>query len=186
MEKIIIGLAGQISSGKDTVADYLSKKYNSVTVSFSQPLRDILKRLYMPIDREHLSGLAQCIIDKFGTDVLSKTIATEIESSDKQIFVLPNIRREADYLHLKHNSGFVLVGINTDLKKCYERLIKRGQNEDDKKKTWEQFQKDLQLSTEVDIAELVKKSSIKLDNNGSLEDLYQQIDKMIADLLSRN
>ena len=184
MKKIIIGLAGQIASGKDTVAAYLAEKYNSVTVSFSAPLRAILDRLYMPIDREHLSGLAQCLIDKFGTDVLSKTIAKEIEASDKQIFVLPNIRREADYSQLEHNQGFILVGINTDLKTCYERLVKREQNEDDKNKTWEQFQKDLQLSTEVSISGLIKKSSIKLDNNGSPEDLYQQIDKMMAGLLN--
>ena len=78
-----------------------------------------------------------------------------------------------------------MVGINTDLKNCYERLIKRGQNEDDKNKTWEQFQKDLQLSTEVSIAGLIKKSTIKLDNNGSLEDLYKQIDKMMSDLLAK-
>ena len=185
MSKIIIGLAGQIASGKDTIAAYIAEKYNSVTVSFSAPLRSILNRLYMPIDREHLSGMAQCLIDKFGTDVLSRTIAKEIEASDKQIFVLPNIRREADYSQLEHNPGFVLVGINTDLKNCYDRLIKRGQNEDDKNKTWEQFQKDLQLSTEVSIAGLIKKSTIKLDNNGSLEDLYKQIDKMMSDLLAK-
>jgi len=183
--KIIIGLAGQIASGKDTVAEYLAQKYNSVTVSFSQPLRDILNRLFLPIDRQHLSGLAQCLIDKFGTDVLSKTIAKEIETSNKQIFVLPNIRREADYAHLIHNPGFILVGINTDLKKCYERLVKRGQNEDDKTKTWEQFQKDLTLSTEVSIAGLIEKSLIKLDNNGSKEDLYKQVDELITNLINK-
>jgi dephospho-CoA kinase len=184
--KIIIGLAGQIASGKDTVADYLAKKYNSVTVSFSAPLREILNRLYLPIDREHLSGMAQCLIDKFGTNVLSRAIAKEIEASDKQMFVLPNIRREADYFCMKDDPGFVLVGINTDFKKCYERLIKRGQNEDDKTKTWEQFQKDLTLSTEINIAGLIEKSLIKLDNNGSLEDLYKQIDKMIENLQKNN
>jgi dephospho-CoA kinase len=183
MAKIIIGLAGQIASGKDTVAEYVKQKYGGVTISFSQPLRDILNRLYLPIDRTHMSGLAQCIIDKFGNDTLSKTIATEIEKSNKKVFILPNIRREGDYEAFKNNPGFILVGINTDTKKCYERLIKRGQNEDDKTKTWEQFQKDLTLSTEVSIAGLIEKSKIKLDNNGSLEDLYKQVDRLIEENL---
>lgn len=183
MNKLVIGLAGQIASGKDTVADYVKLKYDGETVSFSQPLRDILNRLYLPIDRIHMSKLSKALTDTFGGDVLSKTIATEIEKSDKKIFILPNIRREADYAHLIHNPGFVLVGLNTDAKIRYERLVKRGQNEDDKTKTWEQFQKDAELSTEVTIAPLIEKSKIKLDNNGSLEDLYKQVDKLITDNL---
>lgn len=181
MSKLIIGLAGQIASGKDTVADYVKEKYDGVTVSFSQPLREILNRIYLPIDRKHMSTLAQILIDNFGSDVLSKTIANEIEKSDKKIFVLPNLRRVGDYEHLGANPGFRLVGIDADPKIRYERLIKRSQNEDDRTKTWEQFQADAKLSTEVDIADLIKKSSVTLDNNGSLEDLYKQVDKLIAD-----
>jgi dephospho-CoA kinase len=181
-KKIIIGLAGQISSGKDTIANYVVEKYGGVSVSFSQPLRDILDRLYMPHTRENLSFLAQSLIDKFGGDILSKTIATEIEKSDKKIFVLPNIRRESDYFHLKDNPGFVLVGVNTDLRTCYDRLVKRNQNTDDQTKTWEQFQKDLQLSTEVAIAGLIEKASVKIDNNGTFEELYKQVDELIAKL----
>ncbi len=181
-KKIIIGLAGQISSGKDTIANYVAEKYGGVSVSFSQPLRDILDRLYMPHTRENLSFLAQCLIDKFGGDILSKTIATEIEKSDKKIFVLPNIRRESDYFHLKDNPGFVLVGVNTELRTCYDRLVKRNQNTDDQTKTWEQFQKDLQLSTEVAIAGLIEKAPVKIDNNGTFEELYKQVDELIAKL----
>ena len=64
----------------------------------------------------------------------------------------------------------------------FERLIKRGQNVDDKSKTWNDFQKDLLLSTEVEIANLVKKSSYQLDNNGNLETLYLQVDKLVNNL----
>lgn len=179
MTKIIIGLTGIIASGKDTVADYLVEKYQAEKISFSAPLRDILNRLYLPIDRAHMSGLAQILIDKFGGDLLSKVIAQEIEKSSKAIFVLPNIRRESDYSALEKFPGFVLVGINTDPKVCYERLTKRSQNLDDKTKTWEQFEKDLKLSTELRIPILAEKAPFKIDNNGSLTELYSQVDSLI-------
>lgn len=183
--KIVIGLAGQIASGKDTIADYIANKYGGVSVSFSKPLRDILNRAYLPIDRLNLSWLAQTFINRFGGDVISNIIGHEIEASDKTIFILPNIRREDDAAYFKNWPGYVLVGINTETKTCYDRLIQRSQNIDDQTKTWEQFQKDLQLSTEVSIDGLIKKAPIKIDNNGTFEDLYKQIDKIMEGLLKK-
>ncbi len=186
-KKIVIGLAGTIASGKDTVADYVTRKFNGQSVSFSQPLRDILNRVFLPIHRINLSKLAQTLVDNFGGDVLSHTVAEEIKINTKEIFVLPNIRRDSDYACMigEPDFDFYLVGIKTDIKTCYERLIKRGQNVDDKSKTWEDFQKDLLLSTEVEIANLVKKSAYQLDNNGTHEELYSQIDKLISELKAK-
>lgn len=181
-DKIVVGLAGQIASGKDTVAEYIVKKYGGVSLSFSQPLRDILNRTFQPIDRANLVWLGQTLVDRFGTDILSKIICKEIESSDKKIFVLPNIRREGDVSCFKDWPGYILIGVETDRKICYERLVKRNQNVDDQVKTWEQFQKDLQLSTEVTIDGLIKKSSVQINNNSSLEDLYKQIDEIVKKL----
>lgn len=182
MDKIIIGMAGQMSSGKDTIANYIVEKYGGVSLSFSQPLRDILNRAFLPIDRSNLVWLGQTLVDRFGSDILSKIISKEIEKSDKKIFILPNIRREGDVSCFKDWPEYILIGVQTDPKISYERLIKRSQNTDDQIKTWEQFQKDLQLSTEVEIENLIQKSSIQINNNGSLEELYQQIDKIIEKL----
>lgn len=182
MNKIVIALAGQIASGKDTIGEYIVKKYDGVSLSFSQPLRDILNRAFLPINRANMSWLGQTLVDRFGSDILSKIISKEIETSDKKIFILPNIRREGDVVCFKDLPGYVLVGVNTDSRVCYDRLVKRSQNVDDQTKTWEQFQKDLQLSTETSISELMKKASIQIDNNGTLEDLYKQVDEIIAKL----
>lgn len=186
-KKIVIGLAGSIASGKDTVADYVASKYSGLSVSFSQPLRDILNRIFLPINRINMSKLAQSLVDTYGGDVLSRTIAEEIKVNPKEIFVLPNIRRESDYTHMENDESlnFILVGLNTDMKTCYDRLIKRDQNVDDKGKTWEEFQKDLQLSTEVGISNLTKKAGYQLDNNGTKEELYSQVDKLIAELQAK-
>lgn len=186
-KKIVIGLAGTIASGKDTVADYVAQKYGGESVSFSQPLRDILKRIFLPINRINLSKLSQSLIDTFGGDVLSKTITEEIKVSSKEIFILPNIRRESDYFHLENEEtlDFILVGLNTNTRTCYDRLVQRNQNVDDQTKTWEQFQEDLKLSTEVEIANLIKKADYQLDNNSTKEELYNQVDKLIAELQSK-
>jgi dephospho-CoA kinase len=184
-DKIVLGLSGKIASGKDTIADYIVEKYGGVSVSFSKPLRDILNIAYLPINRSNLSWLAQALVDKFGGDVISNIVGKEIEKSDKKIFVLPNIRRSDDVSYFRNWDGYFSVGINTDPKICYERLIKRGQNIDDNTKTWEEFQKDLLLSTEVEIDKLAESATFRIDNNGTLEDLYKQIDQIIEEVKNK-
>lgn len=180
--KIIIGLVGEIASGKDTIAEYLKEKYHSQTVSFSQPLRDILDRLYLPQTRENLAYLGVDLRERFGQTVLAQTIAKEVEASPAPICCLPNVRLQSDIAFLKDLPGFVLVKIITEEKIRYDRLTKRRQNTDDAAKTWEQFLADSQLPTETAIRETAKAANYELNNNGTFDDLYQQIDELIKNL----
>jgi len=182
-QKIIIGLVGEIASGKDTVAAYLEKKYGAGIISFSQPLRDILDRLFLPYTRNNMANLGISLRGAFGQDLLSRVIADEVKAGKKKIIVLPNVRLESDLVYLRREPGFVLVSIETDIKKRFERLKKRGQNADDRTKTWAEFLKDHRLSTEIQIKQLAAKARYQLDNNGSRPALNKQIDVLIKQIL---
>lgn len=182
MKKIIIGLVGEIASGKDTVADYLVKKYRAQKVSFSQPLRDTLERLHLPQTRENLMKLGVALRQTYGQDLLSKVIVSEVEQARAKIIILPNVRLESDLVYLKDQPGFILIGINTDPKIRYQRLTQRNQNLDDQTKTWKQFQADQKLSTEIHIKKIAKKAKYQIDNNGNLPQLYQQLETLIKQL----
>lgn len=178
-KKLIIGLVGEIASGKDTAAAYLKEKYRSETISFSQPLRDILDRLFLPLTRENMAKLGIALRKSYGQDLLSKIVAQEIKMSKKNIFVLPNIRLESDIIYLHQEPGFILVNIETDIKTRFARIKKRGQNADDKTKTWAGFLKDAKLPTETKIRELAKRCKYQLDNNGTKKELEKQIDGLM-------
>lgn len=182
MKKIILGLVGEIASGKDTVADYLQEKYGSETISYSQPIRDILDRMYLPQTRENMSKLGHCLRGEFGQDTLSKIIAEEVKRSRAKILVLPNVRLESDIVHLIHEPGFRLVRIDCEAKTRFARLTARRQNPDDKNKTWKQFLADAKLYTERHIRDLGAKAKYSLDNNGSKAQLNQQIEELLKQL----
>jgi dephospho-CoA kinase len=55
MSKTIIGFTGPISSGKTTAAKYLAEKFNGKIYGFSGPLRDILNRLYLPLELANMA-----------------------------------------------------------------------------------------------------------------------------------
>ncbi|MBN1779062.1 MAG: AAA family ATPase [Candidatus Buchananbacteria bacterium] len=178
-KKIIFGLVGQIASGKDTVADYLEKKYQAKRISFSGMLRDILNRLFLPINRKNLVATSEIIRKQFGQDLMAKVIAEEVKKSDAKIICLPNIRRNQDIKYLSKIPGFILVHITAEPKIRYQRLINRRENIDDKNKTWAQFIRDSKLPTEVTIKQVAKKAKYTIDNNGSLNELHEQVEKIL-------
>lgn len=184
-KKIIIGLVGEIASGKDTVADYLAKKYQAQTISFSQPLRDILDRLYLPQTRINMANLGIALRNKFGQDILARVIAEEIKASHKKIICLPNIRLESDMVYIKKFKYFILVKVETEAKTRYQRIIKRAQNPDDKTKTWKQFVKDAKIPTETKIRKIGQRAKYSIDNNSGYNHLYSQIDVLIAKILKK-
>ena len=181
-KKIILGLAGEIASGKDTVAAYLKQKYKGETISFSTPLRDILDRMHLPQNRENLVALGTDLRTRFGRDILAKIITADVLSSKAKIISLPNIRLEEDIIYLKKIPGFHLVAIDVDDKTRYQRLTKRSQNADDKTKTWKQFLKDAKLPTEIHIKDLMRRAKYHLDNSGSLPEFQRQIEELLKKL----
>ena len=74
---------------------------------------------------------------------------------------------------------FKLVYIDTSLKNRYTRISNRRENADDIWKTMEQFIKEQELETEVQIRWLKDIADIVIDNNWSFEEFYKQIDNLI-------
>ncbi|MDO8499043.1 MAG: AAA family ATPase [bacterium] len=177
--KIIFGFTGPIASGKDTAADYLAKQYGGINYSYSAMLGDVLKRYHLEINRDNLIKISEAMREKFGEDILAKTMAKDVVDDQHKIISISNVRRIADTEHLREVPGFVLVSIDSDGETRYGRLTARGQRSDEKDKTYEQFVADQQRSTEVSILEVMKKATDHLDNNGTVEYLYKQLDALV-------
>lgn len=178
--KIILGFAGEIASGKDTAVNYIKEKYSATTVKFSQSLRDILSRLYLDVTRENLQTLSTSLRENFSQDLFSKVVAKDVENAKDKIIVIDGVRRQSDIVHLKKIPGFQLIYVDADEKLRYERLKQREENKGDATKTFEQFQKEDQAETENQIRSLKDIADKIIDNNGTLENLQKQVDDLIS------
>lgn len=182
MSKIIIALAGPIASGKEVVKKYLEEKYGVSSYKFSNPLREVLKRLYLPISRENIQDLSTWLRARFGNDLLANVITVDAINDKSKIVVIDGARRLEDVAHLRTLPEFKLVGVDADIQTRYERLVKRNENEGDADKTFDQFLIDSDKETERDIPQVLAESDYLIDNNGDFASLYQQVDKLITDL----
>lgn len=178
-KKIVLVFSGLPASGKDTAALYLKEKYNASIYSFSTMLEDLLRRLYLEFNRDNLVKISEIIRGAFGEDIMAKTMMKDVEADANQIIVVSNARRLADVAYLSKLPNFVLTEIFADMKTRYDRIVTRGQRVDDKTKTFEQFQADHQRSTEISILEVVKRATEHIDNNGSVEQLQEQLDALV-------
>lgn len=184
--KIILGISGEIASGKDTVGEYLAEKYGALSFRFSQPLRDMLDRLYLPQSRENMATLSLYIRKVFGEDILSKVMLADAEKNKENFVVVDGVRRLPDIIHMETSEYFYFVYVEASSEKRYERLIQRRQNTDDATKTPMQFEKDAKLETELQISGLKERADFVLNNDGTLEELYAQIDKMMEELQKKS
>lgn len=183
MSKIIIGLTGPMASGKGTVKNYIVEKYKAKDCRFSTILRDILNRADVSICRDNLQKISTALRQLFGDDLLAKAITKDAQGLDSDIVVIDGVRRMTDIGHLLKLDNFILVSVDADIKNRYERLILRKENEDDKSKTFQGFLDDHKNEAEINIPEVMSYAKEKINNDGSLVDLYNQIDEIIKKYL---
>jgi dephospho-CoA kinase len=178
--KIIIGIVGENASGKTTVTEYLKNKYGAVCFRFSDMLGDILARLYLAPTRANFQKLSTVLRQNFSEDIMSQIIAEDVKKSDAQFIITEGVRRPTDVSYLKDAPGFHLIAITADEATRFERVKSRHEKSDDANKTWEQFKHESTQESEQKIREIADQAEVKIDNNGSIELLYQQLDALVT------
>ncbi|MEK7494452.1 MAG: AAA family ATPase [Patescibacteria group bacterium] len=183
MKKIIIGVTGEIASGKDTVTQYLEEKYSAKKYRFSDTLRGVLSELGLEETRLNLHNLSTALRHNYGENILAQGIQLRvIRDTSADLIVIDGIRRKYDMDFFVDFPGFVLIYVSAPIELRYERTIKRHQNADDQTKTFEEFQADHERETETTILALKEQAKFVIENTGSLEDLQVSIEKILEEL----
>jgi len=178
-KKIILGLIGEIASGKGSAVKYLERKYKAKSYRFSTPIRNVLDILKLEINRRNMQFMSLVLRENFGEDLFAKIIAEEIKKCRAKIVVIDGIRRPQDIVYLKKIPAFKLIYISADIKTRYRRIIKRKENKDEKNKSFIQFKKDEQAETEIHIKKLSKTADYKIKNNKSYKEFHDQLKNII-------
>jgi len=179
-KKIVIGIAGNIGAGKGTVTDYLKEKYQAQQMRYSKILADILERLYLDYDRDNLNTIANGLRDMFGGDILSRVLEGDIKNEEAEIIVFDGIRKEAELNYFKNKvENFVFAFVDAPVEVILNRITQRQEKVDDREQTLEKLKASQNQESDRDVPGLKKLADFVIDNGGSLEDTYKQIDEMI-------
>lgn len=177
--KIVVGIVGMPASGKGTIAEYIERAYGAPKLRFSDALSTILDRLGIEKTRDHQITLSEVLRETCGEDILSRAIQIGISNSNSNLVIVDGVRREGDIVTLKEVSTFHLLGVDAKPETRYERSKLRAEKVEEATQTFEEFQQLDQRSTEVTTQNLLTSAEIVFDNNGSLEQLYEQVDQYL-------
>jgi dephospho-CoA kinase len=180
--RIILGIAGEIASGKGTVAKHIKEKKDGSVHRFSTVLRDVAHRMHLEENRENLQKISTIFRENFNDNILSEVIYHDAQADGHSIVVIDGVRRMADIEKLKELAHFYLVYIEAKIETRYERIIERKENSDDATKTFADFKLDHQREAERQIKDLKNYADFIIKNEGTFLELYQQVDKIIKEL----
>jgi len=178
MNKKIIGLVGETGSGKDTFCRIVEKSFPSViSLRFSEVLTKILGLFFKDIKKEDQQWLANVLRDRFGEDILMKSVARKIKECDGEVIIVNGIRVKEEIDFIKGIGGMI-VYITLDTKKRWERIKERGEKKDDNV-SYEKFLEIDSGRTEVQIKEIGKNADITIKNDEGISFLEEEAKKII-------
>lgn len=192
---------GEMGSGKDTLADLIIdadprfKKYGLgdiirliKKVTLVDPVWFGDERSFMQLAADKLREIDMDLLNHFALakmleDNLSKFSLSRESYRDDLDGLFQRIRQEADVipmivggrtwkdLEYWTGRGFLSVGLEVTAEKRLERLILRdgaeiAQNSDPTH------------NTEKDVRDIIQRCAVKADNNGTLEDLDKEVDRI--------
>ncbi len=174
---MIIGIAGTIGSGKDTIAEYLVKK-GFYYFSLSDEIREILKEKNIPETIENLVKMGNKLRKKFGPSYLAKVVKKKL----KRPAVITSIRNVNEIKSFKKLNDFFLIGITANRKIRFKRIKKRNSKRD--KLTYQNFVKQEEAQeqageNEIHLSLCLKNADYLIENNGTFDELYKKVEEII-------
>lgn len=179
---MIIGITGMYASGKDTVAEYLTKR-NFSHFSLSNELREEAKRRKIKDSRENLISLGNELREKFGPGILAERVSLRLREDED--YIITSVRNPGEVEVLKRIDSFVLISVAADQKRRFELLKERAREGDPK--TFQEFVDKEKIESSSDptkqqLDKCDKLATITIGNEGTIEELYDKIDQLILDL----
>lgn len=180
---LIIGITGTLGAGKGTVVDYLVNNKGFKHYSVSGYLKNILIKKHLEPNRDNLRIVANEIREKYGPDYITKKLFIKAKK-EKGNSIIESIRNPKEAEFIKSQKNGYLFAVDANCKTRYLRIKKRASEKDKVtlKEFKEQEKKELQSinPNAQNLPRCIEISDFKFDNNGTINELYEKIETVLA------
>ncbi|MCS7134354.1 MAG: AAA family ATPase [Candidatus Pacearchaeota archaeon] len=171
---MIVGIAGTIGAGKDTIANFFVKNYNFKKIVMSNFLREIEKHRRVKPTRANLRKLQLELRKKYGEEILMEMLLSKIVEKNLKRVVISGIRTLAEIKFLKKKLNAKIIFVDAKPEVRFLRIKKRGRIGDPK--TYEQFLHEDAIENAMFSLKKVKKfADFVIDNSFDVKNMERQI-----------
>jgi len=197
----MIGFLGNMNSGKDTCADYLVKEYHYEKKAFASPLKKVCQTLFLLSDSQITDKVQKETIDErwgksprqifqyIGTEILRDQLGNFIPGLGRDIFT-KHLKLSIEGNHSGKRIAISDVRFQNEVDLIHEmggyviKIIRHDKNHGEgKHASWiNSGQIDSKIhSSETELEEITDYDAC-LINNGTIEDLYLSLEKILKNL----
>jgi len=178
---MIIGITGTLGAGKGTVVEYLMTKGLHHYSAREFITREIIKR-GMLVNRDSMVRVANDLRAQHGPAYVIASLYEEAAAVGGDC-VIESIRTSGEVAALRAKPKFMLLAVDADQVRRYQRIVERGTETD--RIDFETFKSNEEREmansdpNKQNIGACIAQADVVLHNNGSFEDLYAQVDKVL-------
>jgi len=180
---IIIGVAGTIGAGKETLTSFFRNK-GFVYFETSAILKEILAKEGKEITRENMQNLGDELRRKEGVGALMKIMLEKALKDTSKNYIFDSLRNDGEAEFLRKNCDkFFLVAVDAPREIRFKRILARNKQHDPK--TWKEFLKvderdlhDKENHLGQQTAKLLKMADFVIINDSSLDKAMKQVEEI--------
>jgi dephospho-CoA kinase len=184
---IIIGITGTLGAGKGTIVEYLATKYRFQYYSVRSYLAAEAQRRGLPLNRDTYVLVANELRTKHSPSFIIDELYKEAKKGAENA-IIESIRTAGEVASLRQQGEFTLWAIDATPEIRYQRITARNSETD--QIDFETFianeQREMASTdpNKQNLSKCIEQADFQLHNNGDFQELYRQIDVIIAGINS--